>query len=160
MAYALCNAEKMVALGRYRAVRTDKLSDRCAGPDGPADAAAHSEVLTGQWAGIYVYDDQKGPDTPFVADLVQSGTNVSGETQEDDFMLGDIRAIAKISGQLADRQLQFTKTYTVNSWELAKPITYAGTLAADGNSIKGGWSRPGLSGTFTMERCAEEQGAK
>ena len=85
--------------------------------------------LSGNWLGTFW---QAGAPTRFEATLVHGGNVLSGRILDD----GDLGEAQIVSGEVMGRSIGFTKRYLTNS---QSPITYTGTVSADGDSMQGQW---------------------
>ncbi len=114
--------------------------------------------LTGRWHGVYFYpvDPELNPfdDVPpmgFVAELVDHGGHITGQTWEGTSLLDphgpDVEA--DIEGHRIGTDLSFTKS-PQGHWHT---IEYHGQISEDGLSVSGTWAIPGSwSGTWRMNR--------
>ena len=111
-----------------------------------------SEDLSGDWIGNYSYPGELEP-VPFLATLVESNGNLTGETTEPGHTpeMGTI-AHALVQGQHQGPQVHFTKMYdTIDD----DPILYEGTVDETATEIHGSWTIAGKwSGSFVMSRTA------
>jgi hypothetical protein len=111
--------------------------------------------LTGVWQGLYSYETIDEP-VPFLATLLDTGSFLSGATQETCEVETRSRATpcAMIDGSRTARRVSFTKTYDGSAgW--AHSVSYEGTVTADGAEIEGSWILPeGHCGRFIMVREA------
>jgi hypothetical protein len=98
--------------------------------------------VSGSWLGTYW---QNANPTRFEVTFVQAGTAISGSIL-DDSPLGEAQA----AGEVIGRTIQFTKQYLTTA---LSPITYAGLITEDENSMQGSWTIPGLeSGNWEAHR--------
>jgi hypothetical protein len=109
--------------------------------------------LTGAWHGLYTYPFGRAP-VAFVATLVESGSWLSGVTQETakEGVAKGVTLSATLQGRRVGRSVTFLKTYD-GLFAGYDDVSYAGALSADGHEIEGRWTiRPGASGGFLMIR--------
>lgn len=108
--------------------------------------------LSGQWDGIFAYPAGRGPETPFLASIVQRGNRISGSIIEPDLYGPGSAAEASIIGVAGGDAVDFTKTYVKASRGYGHPVDYVGQVEEDGNRIRGVWSLLEMNGTFEMTR--------
>ncbi len=128
--------------------------------------------LSGRWTGVYFYplDAELNPfdtlpPTPFDAEIVDNGGNLSGEISEPDTMGPEPTALlrATMTGSHVNGEVVFTKHPgspgdEFNDFEIPDAIEYLGTLSLDGNSISGRWHiLDDWSGAFRMQRRTVEE---
>jgi hypothetical protein len=102
--------------------------------------------VSGSWLGTYW---QNANPTRFEVTFVQSGNPISGSIL-DDSPLGEAQATGEVMG----RTIQFTKQYLTTSLH---PVTYAGLIAEDENSMQGRWTIQGLeSGNWEAHRSGDD----
>jgi hypothetical protein len=108
--------------------------------------------LTGKWSGEFAYPAHAGPETPFLACLMDLNGHVSGSIIEPDIVDGGVIE-ASLVGARGGSSVDFTKTYPASaSPDYAEPVDYVGTLSSDGTVISGVWSLLEWDGTFEMRR--------
>jgi len=111
--------------------------------------------LTGVWQGLYSYEALEEP-VPFLATLLDTGSFLSGATQETCAVRRRRKATprAMIDGSRSARRVSFTKTYDgAAGW--THSVAYEGSVNPDGTEIEGRWILPeGNSGRFLMVREA------
>jgi hypothetical protein len=110
------------------------------------------EDLSGVWHGLYSYDVGIAP-VYFVATLIQSGSNLSGLTHEQE--KGEngapLTLFASIDGTCSPTLVRFTKHYDGSGgWDHA--VAYNGQVQGDGNEIEGLWQVEHVTGRFLMIR--------
>jgi hypothetical protein len=120
--------------------------------------AGHADNLdlTGMWDGVYSYPavPDAGPTTPFLADITESGGQISGTIIEPhEFRHGT--AHATIIGHRVGTMVDFSKTYHGAGEEYDEPVSYTGQLSDDGTLITGHWMMQEWSGPFEMVRQAQ-----
>jgi hypothetical protein len=113
--------------------------------------------LSGDWMGNYSYPGELEP-VPFLATLVESNGNLTGETREPG-QTPEMGAIAHalLQGSRSGAQVRFTKMYDTIEDE---PILYEGTVDETATEIHGSWTIVDeWSGSFLMRRAiaAEEE---
>lgn len=121
-------------------------------PSGPFDPA----LLTGTWAGTYIYSVARGgaASVGFFADLAVDGSKLSGSMVEPntfgDDSSGELKAM--LSGRIDDDGIvRFTKTYD-GSGGIRHTVEYVGRLDVAAQRIEGTWTIDGASGRFVMMR--------
>lgn len=108
--------------------------------------------MTGMWHGAYAYPAYRGPTTPFVANLVETGGSLSGTILEPNMMSHESDELeAVIAGARAGDAVDFIKTYN-GTGDVAHSVDYVGKLSAGGATVTGVWSLGPLDGTFEMHR--------
>ena len=114
----------------------------------------HGANLTGVWQGVYSY--RNGQPIPFWATLIESGSFLTGTTQENTTVGArpDVVANAMIDGTRQASRVAFVKTYDgAAGW--THSIAYDGAVNGDATEIEGAWRLPeGISGRFFMRREA------
>jgi hypothetical protein len=116
-----------------------------------------SDDLSGDWIGSYSYPGELEP-VPFLATLVESNGNLTGETKEPG-QTPEMGAIAHalLQGSRSGAKVRFTKMYdTIED----RPILYEGTVDENATEIHGSWTIVDeWSGSFLMRRAiaAEEE---
>lgn len=116
-----------------------------------------SDDLSGDWIGSYSYPGELEP-VPFLATLVESNGNLTGETKEPG-QTPEMGAIAHalLQGSRSGAKVHFTKMYdTIED----RPILYEGAVDENATEIHGSWTIVGeWSGSFLMRRAiaAEEE---
>lgn len=108
--------------------------------------------MTGMWEGSFSYPAFRGPTTPFVARIEESGGALSGTLMEPNTIGWSTEELeAVLRGSRQGKSVDFTKTYDGSS-DAAHAVDYVGQLSDDGNSVTGVWSLQDLDGTFEMRR--------
>jgi len=108
--------------------------------------------MTGLWEGMFAYPAYKGPNTPFVARIVEADGQLSGTIMEPNTMGWSSEELeAVVNGARTGRSVDFTKAYDGSS-DAAHAVDYVGQLSDDGNLVTGVWSLEELDGTFEMRR--------
>jgi hypothetical protein len=116
-----------------------------------------SDDLSGDWIGSYSYPGELEP-VPFLATLVESNGNLTGETKEPG-QTPEMGAVAHalLQGSRSGAKVRFTKMYdTIED----RPILYEGAVDENATEIHGSWTIVGeWSGSFLMRRAiaAEEE---
>ncbi|MGN6280089.1 MAG: hypothetical protein ACTHM8_15395 [Sphingomonas sp.] len=116
--------------------------------------------VTGVWDGIFSYP-RAMPPNHFVAELREENGRIVGETREPSDSPRDEASElhAFVEGTRSGADVAFTKFY--DSQRRLQPISYHGTLDADGNEISGRWTiQSDWSGTFLMTRRAKQAAAE
>lgn len=111
-------------------------------------------TLTGRWLGRYGYGGSSGA-VSFEAELVQEGSDLSGDVHEPNTFRDDAGAElhAVISGTVAVPDVSFVKHYL--GFEQGDDPVYTGQANAGLTRISGTWNFPknrALSGAFVMMR--------
>jgi hypothetical protein len=118
-----------------------------------------SDLLTGDWQGIYYYPIRWEP-VPFEASLIEFDSLVTGTTAEVGRGNGELaqKLQGHIDGERYGDALHFSKIYVGMSAQHDKEILYAGTVHDGGSRIEGTWTIPGdWSGVFKMTRVRQKQ---
>ncbi len=110
--------------------------------------------ISGEWHGTYRYPAGLGPDTPFLASVIDNGGDLTGTIIEPD-ECRPATARATLRGHRFGAVIDFTKTYRAAGPEYDEPVDYVGRLSDDGTCISGVWSLSGFDGTFEMYRDSE-----
>ena len=111
----------------------------------------HSLTGTSLLVGRYEYANNSQPAVPFTLAITTAADgNFTGETTEPPtFGNGSSVALtAGVKGLISDTTLQFTKTYDGSGGQ-THSVEYAGSIGADGRSMKGTWRVDQLHGTFS-----------
>ncbi len=108
--------------------------------------------LTGVWTGVYNYPRHPQAEH-FEAVLFDAGGQFTGTTHEIMRLTRrePLELTATVAGSHAAGEVSFIKTYE-GVGSPTHPVTYSGSLSADGLEIWGGWTLPSLKGTFLMIR--------
>ena len=121
-------------------------------PSGPFDPA----LLTGTWAGTYLYAVARGgaASVAFFADLAFEGPKLSGSMIEPntfgDDSSGELKAT--LAGSIDEHGVvRFTKSYDGTAG-VDHRVDYLGRLDVAGQRIEGTWTIDGASGRFVMTR--------
>lgn len=108
--------------------------------------------MTGLWEGSFSYPGFRGPTTPFVARLQESGGALVGSIMEPDTMGRSADELeATLTGMRQGRSVDFTKTYD-GSGGASHAVDYVGRIADNGDRVSGVWSLADSDGTFEMWR--------
>ena len=110
--------------------------------------------MTGFWIGEYRYRWPGVPPVPFLANLEEAASALTGRIDEPN-MTGRSsgRLFSFVRGSRNGLSVEFAKVYD-GSGDMAHRVDYRGTLAADGLSVAGDWSLAGDTGPFRMTREA------
>lgn len=111
----------------------------------------HSLTGTSLWGGHYEYANSSQPAVPFTLAIstAADGTFTGETTEPPTFGNGSSVALtARVKGLISDATLQFTKTYDGSGGQ-THSVEYAGSISADGRSMKGTWRLEPLHGTFS-----------
>lgn len=127
------------------------------------------ESLSGFWTGVYDYPDEIAqmdmPDdaVTFNVLIVDIAGHLSGEISEPNTfpdVAGEV-VFATLSGERADQDVMFLKTYIDVPEAEHGPIKYEGIADKDLTRIEGTWTTPppySWSGPFIMNRSNRAQG--
>lgn len=117
--------------------------------------------ISGNWTGVYRYDDKSMPSVLFFANILQSGSFISGTTKEDNsFVIAGPEILkANIEGEIAGQNIVFEKTYLAGIND-GVAIKYTGIVDENSSRIEGVWVIDSFSGKFIMTRRKTNQASR